>query len=79
MDPFCNFMYLICHVFCLFHLVTCWVRAGPLNLLCVMFSCIFVNFPCGVLGQMWYLIELISDLCLLFLFFDSHLSLMYLL
>ena len=32
-------------------------------LLFVMFSCVFVTFPCGILGQVWYLIELIPDLC----------------
>ena len=41
--------------------VTCWERANPLALLYViivlykvtdvMFSCVFVTFPCGVLGQ----------------------------
>ena len=35
---------------------------APLN---VMFSHVFVTFPCGVLGQVWYLIVYISDLCLL--------------
>ena len=29
------------------------------------FSCVFVTFPCGVLGQVWYLIVSIPDLCLL--------------
>ena len=32
-------------------------------LLFVMFNCIFVTFPCGILGQVWYLIVLIPDLC----------------
>ena len=27
--------------------------------------CVFVTFPCGVLGQVWYLIVLIPELCLL--------------
>ena len=26
-------------------------------------SCVFVTFPCGILGQEWYLIVLIPDLC----------------
>ena len=30
-------------------------------LLCVMFSCDFVTFPCGVQGQVWYLIVVIPD------------------
>ena len=26
-------------------------------------SCIFVTFPCGILGQVWYLIVSFLDLC----------------
>ena len=33
----------------------------------VMFNCVFVTFPYGIFGQMWYLIVLIPDLCHLFL------------
>ena len=29
----------------------------------VMFNCVFVTFPCGILGQVWYLIVLITGLC----------------
>ena len=44
-----------------------------LALLCVMFSCVFVTFPYDVLGQVWYLIVLIPDLCLLpYFFFDQN-------
>ena len=45
--------------------VTFWERGCLLALLCVMFSYVFVTFPCDVLGQVWYLIVSISDLCLL--------------
>ena len=39
-------------------------------LLYVMFSCVFVTFPFGgVLGQAWYLIVSIPDLCLLTYFY----------
>ena len=31
-------------------------------LLFVMCNCDFVTFPCGILGQVWYLIVLIPDL-----------------
>ena len=31
--------------------VTCWERASLLALLNNMFSCVFVTFPCGVLGR----------------------------
>ena len=30
--------------------------------------CIFVSFPCGILGQVWYLIVSFPDLCHLFYF-----------
>ena len=29
----------------------------------VMFNCVFVTFPCGILGQVWYSIVSIPDLC----------------
>ena len=54
---------------CVFHacafvycclVVTCWERADLLDLVCDVF--VFVTFPCGVLGQVWYLIVSISDL-----------------
>ena len=31
----------------------------------VMFNCVFVTFPCGILGQVWYLIVSIPGLCCL--------------
>ena len=34
-------------------------------LLFVMFNCVFVTFPCGILGQVWYLILSIPYLCCL--------------
>ena len=53
------FMPCVCHVFASVHcclVVTCWV-------LFVMSNCDFVTFPCGILGQVWYLIVLIPDIC----------------
>ena len=39
----------------------------------VMFNCVFVTFPCGILGQVWYLIVSIPDLCCLsYFFFNYH-------
>ena len=32
-------------------------------LLFIMFNCVFVTFPCGILGQVWYLIVSIPDRC----------------
>ena len=34
----------------------------------VMFNCGFVIFKCGILGQVWYLIVSIPDVCHLFYF-----------
>ena len=44
--------------------VTCCERADLLDPVGDVY-CIFVTFPCGVLGQMWYLIVSFRDLCLL--------------
>ena len=41
-------------------------------LLFVVFSCDFVTFLCGILGQVWYLIVLIPDLCRLSYFSRTH-------
>ena len=40
-------------------------------LLIVMFNCVFVTFQCSILGQVWYLIESIPDLCRLSYFHAS--------
>ena len=47
--------------------VTCWGRADLLALVCNVY-CILVTFPCGIPGQVWYLIVSIPDLCHLFYF-----------
>ena len=31
--------------------------------LVVVFNCAFVSSPCGIMGQVWYLIVSIPDLC----------------
>ena len=72
---FLLFMFRVCHAFlsvlCSL-VVTCLERVCTLALLCVMFSCVVVTFPCDVLGQVWYLIVSISDLCLLSYFVVKH-------
>ena len=45
------------------YLVTCWKRADLLALACDVQNCVFVTFPSGILGQVWYLIVSIPDLC----------------
>ena len=47
----------VCHAFTSVHcclVVACWERADLLALVCDV--CVFVTFPCGILGQVWYLI-----------------------
>ena len=44
-------------------------------LLFVILNCVFVTFPCGVLGQVWYLIVLFPDLCGLSYFHNFGLAL----
>ena len=44
--------------------VTCWERADPLALVCGVELCV-CHFPIGIMGQVWYLIVSIPDLCTL--------------
>ena len=37
-----------------------WLASWPLF---VMLNCVFVTLPCGILGQVWYLIVSIPDIC----------------
>ena len=72
-------MFRVCHavlsVYCSL-VITCWQRAYLLVLMYVMFSYVLVTLPCGVLGQVWYLIVSILDFCLL-PFFAMSMSLKY--
>ena len=61
-DPFCYLFFVSIMLSCIF-IATLWERAGLLTLLCTIISCVFVTFPCGVLGQVWYLIVLIPYVC----------------
>ena len=59
------FLYCVCHAFASAHcclVVTCWERADLLALECGL-TCVVDTFPFGILGQVWYLIVLITDLC----------------
>ena len=47
--------------------VTCWERADLLALICGVLLCVW-HFPIGILGQVWYLIVSIPDLCTLTIF-----------
>ena len=63
---FLLFMFRVCHAFLSVHcslMAICLERADLLDLWYVMFNCVFVTFPCNVLGQVWCLIVSIPDLC----------------
>ena len=62
-----SFVICVSHAFVYVHccfVVTCLERA---NLLALVGDdcCIFVTFPCCILGQVWYMIVSFPDLCLL--------------
>ena len=62
----------LCYLCLVFYLLSClfiaalWSPTGKgltSWLLFVMFNCVFVTFPSGILGQVWCLIVSIPDLC----------------
>ena len=62
---FFSAVYVLCLFACLF-IFALWSPAGKwltFWLSFVMSNCAFVTFPIGILGQVWYLIVLIPDLC----------------
>ena len=74
-------MYHLCYLCLVFvkllrpFIAALWTLAGKgltYKLSFVKFNCVFVIFPYGILGQMWYLILSIPDLCCLFTFFNYH-------
>ena len=76
----CVFVSCIFHAFasvlcCL--VVTCLARADVLAIVGDIY-CIFVTFPCCILGQVWYLIVSFPDLCRLSYYdaLGSHISIM---
>ena len=61
-----------CYLYLVFAMLSClfiaalWSTAGKgvtFWLSFVIFNCAFVTFPCGILGQVWYLILSIPDPC----------------
>ena len=65
MDRLCVFLSCVSHAFTSVHcclVVTCWEMADLLALDGDVY-CDFVTFPCGFLGQVWYLIVSFPDLC----------------
>ena len=65
-DPFCYLCFVLSSCF-ICSLQPCGHLLGkglPLGSFVYDVSLCFVTFPCGVLGQVWYLIVSIPDLCL---------------
>ena len=65
MDHLCYLCFMFVMLSHLF-ITALWSPAGKRLtswLLFVMFNCVFVTIPCGILGQVWYLIVSIPDLC----------------
>ena len=56
------FLYCVCHAFASAH---CCLAGKGLTfwLSFVVLNCVVVTFPFSILGQVWYLIVLIADLC----------------
>ena len=55
----------VCHAFASVHcclVVACWERADLLALVGDVY-CIIETLPCGILGQVWYLIVSFPDIC----------------
>ena len=64
------FMFRVCHA-----LQPCGHmprKANLLALLYVLFTCVFVTFPRGVLGAVWYLIVSVPDLCLQYILYTLN-------
>ena len=64
----------VSHAFASVHcclVVTCWERADLLALVGDVY-CIFVTFPRGILGQVWYLIVSFPGLCRLSCFHSAN-------
>ena len=66
---FADHLYYLCLVFVMLprlFIAALWSPAGKgltSWLSFVMFNCVFVTFPCGILGQVWCLIVSIPDIC----------------
>ena len=59
------FVSCVSHAFASVPLLPCGHLLGRADLLALAGDvyCIFVTFPCGILGQVWYLIVSFPDLC----------------
>ena len=63
---FSFFLFCVCYALARLFIDALWSPAGKGLTSCfsfVMSNCLFVTFPCGILGQVWYLVVSILDLC----------------
>ena len=75
MDHLCNLCLVFVKLSRMF-IAALWSPAGKgltILLLFVMFNCVFVTFPCGILYQVLYLIVSIPDFCRLSYFYACSL------
>ena len=59
------FLSCVCYAFAHLFIDALWSPAGKglTSWLSFVMSRVFVTLPCGILGQLWYLIVSISDFC----------------
>ena len=60
------FLSCVCYAFARLFIDTLWSPAGKRLtswLSFVMSNCVFVTFPCDILGQVWHLIVSNPDIC----------------
>ena len=75
---FCGSFVCLCLVFVVLSrlfIAALWSSAGKglaSWLSFVMFNYVFVTFPCGILGQVWYLVVSIPDHCHLSYFYNCR-------
>ena len=70
----CVFVSCVSHAFvsvCCCLVVSCWKTTVLLALIGSVY-CIFVTFPCDIMGQVWYLIVSMPDLCRLSYFYGGR-------
>ena len=66
MDHLCLYLCLVFDMLSRLYIAAVWSSAGKgltSWLLFVMFNCGFITFPCGILGQVLYLIVSFPDHC----------------
>ena len=74
MDHLCCFLCLVFLMLSRLFIAALWSPAEKgltFWLLLVMIIVFYFTYPCGILGQVWYLIVLFPDLCRIFFYFNQ--------